>query len=171
MTNHVHFVLVPERADSLAVFFRRTHGAYAQWINTRLSRSGHFWQNRFYSCPMSERHLWVGLRYVESNPVRAHLVATPADYRWSSAAVHLTGVADRTGLLDMEFFARSGGAAVWREMHEAYESPVQVHQFRRCTYSGRPFGEEAFVAQLEERFGRKWRRWSFEKSLGNRCLA
>src|SRR5882724_12163169 len=105
MTNHVHFVVVAERADSLAVFFRRVHGTYSQWINTRRNRSGHFWQNRFYSCPMSERHLWIGLRYVEANPVRAHMVAAPADYRWSSAAVHLEGVADRSGVVDLDFFA------------------------------------------------------------------
>jgi len=68
---------------------------------------------------MSERHLWIGLRYVEDNPVRAHMAPQPADYRWSSAAVHLAGVADRTGVLDTEFFERSGGIDTWREMSAA----------------------------------------------------
>jgi len=171
MTNHVHLVVVPERADSLAVFFRRVHGAYSQWINTRRSRSGHFWQNRFYSCPMEERHLWIGLRYVEANPVRAHMVVKAADYRWSSAAVHLDGVADRNGILDLDFFHRSGGVDTWRELHEAYENPGQTYLLRRCTYAGRPFGDEEFVRGLEERFERKWRRWSFEKEMDNQTLA
>ncbi len=35
MTNHVHFVLVPERTDSLAMLFRRVHGANAQSLNAR----------------------------------------------------------------------------------------------------------------------------------------
>jgi REP element-mobilizing transposase RayT len=35
MTNHVHLVVIPERADSLAVTFRRTHGRYAQYVNVR----------------------------------------------------------------------------------------------------------------------------------------
>jgi putative transposase len=52
MSNHVHWVVVPERADSLAVLFRRVHGAYAQAVNAGLGRSGHLWQNRFYSCPL-----------------------------------------------------------------------------------------------------------------------
>ena len=30
MTNHVHWIVVPEREDSLAVLFRRVHGRYAQ---------------------------------------------------------------------------------------------------------------------------------------------
>lgn len=49
MSNHVHLVVVPERADSLAVLFRRVHGGYAQALNAGLGRTGHLWQNRFYS--------------------------------------------------------------------------------------------------------------------------
>ena len=89
MSNHVHWVVVPERADSLAVLFRRVHGAYAQAVNAGLGRSGHLWQNRFYSCPLSGSRLWVALRYVEANPVRAGLVGRAEEYRWSSAAAHL----------------------------------------------------------------------------------
>ena len=49
MTNHVHWVVVPERADSLAILFRRVHGRYAQYLNARRRRSGHLWQNRYFS--------------------------------------------------------------------------------------------------------------------------
>jgi putative transposase len=164
MSNHVHWVLVPERADSLAVLFRRVHGAYAQSVNAGLGRSGHLWQNRFYSCPLSERHLWVALRYVEANPVRAGLVADAAAYRWSSAAAHVGNGDDATGVLDREFWVRSGGSPTWQELHAAGEPEQQVHLLRRCTYAGRPFGDEEFVARLEEHFQRHWRRWSFEKA-------
>jgi len=44
--------------------------------------------------------------------------------------------------------------------------PLRLKVLRRCTYAGRPFGEEEFVARLEERFQRKWRRWSFESAGG-----
>ena len=74
MTNHVHLVLVPERADSLAVLFRRAHGRYSQYLNTRRHRTGHLWQQRYFSCPLSESHHWVALRYVEQNPCRAFMV-------------------------------------------------------------------------------------------------
>jgi putative transposase len=33
MSNHVHWVVVPERVDSLAVLFRRVHGGHAQAMN------------------------------------------------------------------------------------------------------------------------------------------
>ena len=167
MSNHVHWVIVPERADSLAVLFRRVHGAYAQAVNAGMGRSGHLWQNRFYSCPLSERHLWTALRYVEANPVRAGLVARPEVYRWSSAAVHLGDGRDAAGVLDGLYWARAGGNATWREMHGAGEQEDQLHLLRRCTYAGRPFGEEEFVARLEEQFQRHWRRWSFEKAASS----
>ena len=118
---------MPDRADSLAVLFRRVHGAYAQAVNAGLGRSGHLWQNRFYACPLSERHLWVALRYVEANAVRAGLVAQAAAYRWSSAAAHLGEGCDPAGVLDGGFWERSGGSATWKELHEAGEPEDQVH--------------------------------------------
>jgi putative transposase len=103
MRNHVHLVVVPQAPDALGVLFRRVHGGYAQYCNVRRGRTGHLWQQRYFSCPMSEQHLWSGLRYVERNPCRAGLVDRPEQYRWSSAAAHLGVEADRSGLLDLDF--------------------------------------------------------------------
>jgi putative transposase len=163
MNNHVHLVVMPDRADSLAILFRRVHGRYAQYLNTRRRRSGHLWQQRYYSCPLSESHLRIALRYVEQNPCRAGMAARPEQYRWSSAAPHLTGRPDRAKVLDGEFWVQSGGAETWQQMHASPDLPDRVMLLRRCTYSGRPFGEEPFVERLESRFQRVWRRWSFEK--------
>jgi putative transposase len=132
-------------------------------LNTRRHRTGHLWQQRYFSCPLSESHHWVALRYVEQNPCRAFMVNKPEDYRWSSAAAHLEEGKDRSGVLDLEFWRKAGGAATWREMHTAREAPEQLQLLRRCTYSGRPYGEEDFVARLEEQFQRSWRRWGFER--------
>jgi putative transposase len=158
MTNHVHFVVIPEREDSLALLFGRANGRYAQAVYIRKGRSGHLWQARYHSCVMSEAHLWIGLRYVEENPCRAGLVREVADYRWSSAAVHLLGQADGSRVLDLEFWERAGGAATWAEMHAAEGRQEQLAALRKCTYAGRPFGDEAFVTAMEEKFQRKWRR-------------
>ena len=79
MTNHVHFVVIPEREDSLAVLFGRANGRYSQAINIRKGRSGHLWQDRFHSCALSESHLEIALRYVEDNPCRAGMAARLAN--------------------------------------------------------------------------------------------
>jgi len=158
MTNHVHFIVVPDREDTLAVLFGRANGRYAQATNIERGRCGHLWQARFHSCPMSQTHLWIGLRYVEENPCRAGVAASPAAYRWSSAAAHLTGARDRSAILDLDFWRKAGGAETWAEMYAAPEMTHHLGEFRKCTYAGRPFGEESFVEQMEQRFHRRWRR-------------
>jgi hypothetical protein len=67
MTNYVHLVAVPERADSLARTLGCTHSEYALAPNHSQARSGHVSQNRFFSCLLGESCLRPG----ELNPVRA----------------------------------------------------------------------------------------------------
>jgi putative transposase len=88
MNNHVHFVVVPETERSLARAFGRTHADYARYANMVRRGCGHFWQARFYSCALDDRHAWKALAYVERNPVRAGLVGSAEEYAWSSAAAH-----------------------------------------------------------------------------------
>ena len=162
MDNHVHLALIPQQEDSLAVLLRRVHGRYAQMINARRQRTGHLWQQRFFSCALEASHVRRALAYVERNPVRAGLVERAEQYRWSSAAVHLGLRADREGLLDEEYWRQMGGAEGWRELLMTPEERAELRLLERCTYAGRPYGGEEFVKAMEERFGRKWRRWGFE---------
>lgn len=171
MENHVHFVVVPEAADSLAVLLRRVHGRYAHMVNVRKGRTGQLWQNRFQSCPVSEERLGTAVAYVELNPVRAGLVAGAEDYRWSSAAAHLGLEQDKLGLLDRDFWLRQGGAESWREVLSKGADPLAWRLLRRCTFAGRPFGGEEFVAEFEARFHRKWRKWGFETARKVRRFA
>jgi len=81
-------VATPSRAESLARAVGRTNWLYAQYVNRLHGRSGHLWQNRFYSCALDEGHFWAAMCYVERNPLRAGLVRVPWGYAWSSAAAH-----------------------------------------------------------------------------------
>ena len=114
MTNHVHLLAVPERADSLSILLRRVHGRYAQYYNARHARSGHLWQNRYFACALGPIAIWTALEYIERNPSRAGLVAHPGDYRWSSAEAHLAGQ-DRADLVDLELWKRQYGPAAWKK--------------------------------------------------------
>jgi putative transposase len=154
MTNHVHLVAVPGREDALSVLLRRVHGRYAQYYNARWGRTGHLWQSRFFACPLGPDHLRAALAYVERNPVRAGIVAEAAEYRWSSATAHVQGQ-DPRGLLDMDWW-RQHAPQDWERTLQA-TAPTHDDELRDCTYAGRPFGAEDFVAALEQRFGRRWR--------------
>jgi putative transposase len=156
MTNHIHLVAIPGREDSLAVLFRRVHGRYAQYYNARSGRTGHLWQNRFFACGLSTSHLWRALAYVDQNPVRAGLVTRADEYRWSSAIAHLSG-ADEFQLLDMQWWEVSGFQNEWSTFL-GREDSGEVAALRASTYAGRPFGEEAFMAEVGAQFGRQWKR-------------
>jgi putative transposase len=156
MTNHVHWVVVPEREDSLAVLFRRVHGGYAQYLNAQRGRTGHLWQNRFYGCPVAAARELTLLRYVEWNPVRAGLVETPEAWRWSSAKAHLGGPeAEEIALLDWRCWRELGGAW-WKEALLQPDDPRQWKQLRQATCAAAPLGTAEF--ETERRFGRQWRR-------------
>jgi putative transposase len=154
MTNHVHLIAVPERQDSLAVLLRRVHGRYAQYYNARHGRSGHLWQNRYFACCLGPGRLWAALAYVEMNPVRAGLAGWAGDYRWSSACAHL-GTRDAGGLIDLEWWRRESHGVDWGRTLSGPD-PEQSASLRRCTYAGRPFGDEEFVKGLSEQFDRHW---------------
>jgi putative transposase len=78
MGNHVHLLLAPDREDGLAKTLGRAHTDYSRWLNVKRGETGHVWQNRYFSCPLDERHQWEALRYVELNPVRAGLALAAA---------------------------------------------------------------------------------------------
>lgn len=156
MTNHVHLVATPVREDSLAKAVGRTHLAYAQYVNRLHDRSGHLWQNRFYSCILDDEHYWVALRYVERNPARGHLVRLPWRYQWSSAAAH-TGRGDRTGLLDIVAWHREMSLKDWEETLMEAEDEETLHMVRVRTQTGRPLASDGFMSKVEKLLGRRVR--------------
>ncbi len=154
MTNHVHLVAVPEREESLARTFGRTHNEYARWMHVRERQVGHLWQNRFYSCPLEQRRLRDALRYVELNPVRAGLVQEAWEWRWSSAEAHLRNI-EPLGFLDMAWWRQWQDKSAWKEvLQSGYLQAALTERLREATRTGRPWGGPEFVAELENRLGR-----------------
>ena len=74
MTNHVYFIAVPRKADSLARCFSDVHVRYTRMINKRQEWKGHLWQARFGLNVLDEHYLLAAVRYVERNPGRAVMV-------------------------------------------------------------------------------------------------
>jgi len=147
MDNHIHLVVVPENPLVLADVMQRVHGRYAQYLNARRGRCGHLWQNRYSSCPLGPGHLWTALRYVELNPVRAGMVRGAREYQWSSAEAHLSGQ-DPFRIADMRFWWEAGGLEGWKRLLDEPETEKEVEALRRSTYSGQPFGDDAFVSAM-----------------------
>lgn len=163
MTNHVHLVVVPERGDSLSVWVRRVHGRYSQYFNARTGRTGALWHGRFFSCVLAPKHLTMALRYVEQNPVRALMVDDARKYPWSSCEAHLSGKLGT--LLDRSEWESRGGAEGWKRLLEGPDRQPLLHLLRRCTFAGRPYGDEEFIRKMEQQTGQKWKRWPYVQEL------
>jgi putative transposase len=154
MTNHVHYVAVPERLDSISLAFHRLNGAHSQRFNRKHGFLGHLWQERPFSCVLDESHLVHAVRYVEFNPVRARMVGDAADYPWSSAAAHCTGTADSGLDLDPPPFE----IADWRQWLAAAGNEERDQFIRECTATGRPCGDDAFHKRIEGQTNRDFTR-------------
>jgi len=84
MTNHYHLLVETPDAD-LSRGMHLLNGVYTQWFNHRHDRVGHLFQGRFKAILVEkESHLLELVRYVVLNPVRAKMVKSVRDWRWSS---------------------------------------------------------------------------------------
>ncbi|HNS22939.1 MAG TPA: transposase [Sedimentisphaerales bacterium] len=156
MTNHVHVVAIPRAEDSLAKGIGRTHVLYSQYINRFHKRSGHLWQGRFHSCALDRRRLWVAMKYIEMNPVRARLCRRAWTYEWSSAAAH-TDERAASDLLNLAWWYKQFSAEGWRKELAEGLTEDEVARIRLRTHTGRPLGSDGFVSKLETLLGRRVR--------------
>ncbi len=154
MNNHVHFIVIPKRNDSLSGFFKIVHMRYSQYKNEEKKIKGHLWQGRFYSCILDGGHLLRAVRYVERNPVRANIVEQPWDYAWSSARSHVGLEKDpiiKTGG-PKNILNKLSGEVEWKSFL-GWEDEKEIEEIRRKTQKGSAVGSEEFIESLEQKFG------------------
>jgi putative transposase len=152
MSNHVHLIIEPEVEESLGLTIHDTHVTYAQYANKAFGRTGHLFEGRYYSCAMDDDHCVAALRYVEQNPVRAGMVNWPWQYPWSSVKAHVEGSDPKT-ILDFEWINARFSPIEWKEFIKAPEMDGMIDSIRKGTKSGRPVGNQQFIAGLEKNFG------------------
>lgn len=85
MPNHVHLILEPD--EPLPAINRWLKTSTAIHANRLLRKTGGpFWQREYFDHWIrTEKELLASIRYVETNPVTAGLVARPESWPWSNA--------------------------------------------------------------------------------------
>lgn len=92
MGNHVHLLLTPSRAHGVAGLMRFLGERYARYAEEIHHRDGTLWEDRYEAFPVHVgRYLLSCMRYIELNPVRARVVASPGQYPWSSFRANALG--------------------------------------------------------------------------------
>ena len=147
MENHVHLAI--QVADTpLSKIMQNLAFRYTRYINRREQRIGHLFQGRYKALLVdADSYLLELVRYIHLNPVRAKLVADPANYAWSGHLAYLGKVhkawlttdwvlAQLRSVSGYENFVRVG-------LHEGHRE-----EFHRERLEGAILGADDFVEKI-----------------------
>ena len=102
MPNHWHLLLYPknDKDMSKALQWLGTTHATRHHVRKKTIGGGHLYQGRYKSFIIQkDAHFLTVLKYIERNPVRAHLVKAPEAWQWGSAHRRLLGTIKTKKLL------------------------------------------------------------------------
>lgn len=92
MPNHIHLLVKTKNADGFSLFMKKLNLSYFHYYRKLYDWVGHFWQDRFKSQPVGKDEYFLQCgKYIELNPVRAHIVDKPEDYSYSSYTYYAFG--------------------------------------------------------------------------------
>lgn len=152
MPNHWHLVLWPIGERDLSRYMHWVTMTHAQrWHLARgSSGTGAVYQGRFRAVPVQTDHHFLKVcRYVERNPARAHLVADPEAWRWSSAWQRTRATA---GLQLLHDWPVPTPDDWWKQLNTPEpERPLQL--LRRCMRRSVPFGADRWRTETTARLG------------------
>ena len=110
------------RMYNLSQFVKTLKERVSSWYNETYQHAGTIWEGRFYSGVVEKNAVVkaVVAAYIGFNPVKAKLVASPADWKWSSYALAVAGEGER-GAYCRDMYERMLGRP-WEEVRETLES-------------------------------------------------
>ena len=159
MTNHVHLLVTAGDTHAPARMMKTLGCIYVRHFNERYERTGTLWEGRYRSTRIdSERYFFQCSRYVEMNPVRAGLVVSPAEWRWSSFRCNADGQPDALVRPHPLYLALADSSSKRREGYRVlFTTPLAqpvVDAIRRATNKGIPLIFDDSASDLERRLAR-----------------
>jgi putative transposase len=153
MTNHVHLLVTPMLATSVPKMMQSIGRVYVQYFNAAHHRTGTLWEGRHKPAIVDEeRYLLTCMRYIEVNPVRAHMVASPAEFLWSSFRANACG-ADDDLLSPHPIYRRLGGSpearqAAYRALFQSSIPDDELCVIRDATRNAWALGSATFRSKI-----------------------
>ena len=163
MTNHVHLLVTPPVAGAVSRMMQtvgRRYVRYVRYVNDDIGRTGTLWEGRYKSSLVdSERYVLTCYRYIELNPVRAGMVAEPAEYPWSSYRSNAQGLDDPL-LSPHPLYLQIAGEAkdrrsLYRELVSQALADEDIDAIRQYVQRQRALGSGKFQAQIEQQLQRR----------------
>ncbi|MDA3808262.1 MAG: transposase [Thiomicrorhabdus sp.] len=154
MTNHVHLLITPNKADGISKLIQMIGRYYVQHFNFTYTRTGTLWEGRYKATLIdSEQYLLTCYRYIELNPVRAKMVNAPEEYPWSS--YHANGLAKQDELISPHptYLALGKTTAQQTESYRGLFSDAipqaTIDEIRQSTNKAWVLGNDQFKKQIE----------------------
>lgn len=160
MTNHVHLLCTASDAKGISLMMQSLGRRYVRYFNWQYRRSGTLWEGRFKSCLVQEVHYILAVyRYIEMNPVRAGMVASPSDYHWSSFASNALGKISALCHPHPSYLALAANEKerqqAYRDLFQSEVSEATLLDIRSAIKSGMALGNERFKQEVEALTGRR----------------
>jgi putative transposase len=158
MTNHVHLLVTGDSETSIPGLMQSLGTRFARYINRRYERTGTLWEGRYHASLVdSESYLLGCMRYIEANPVRAAIVASPAAYRWSSFRCNAMGETDER-ITPHPAYEKLGDrpearCAAYALLFDQALPAEDLACIRDSTRGGLPTGSDAFREWVAARLG------------------
>ncbi len=153
MTNHYH-LLIETPEGNLVGGMQRLNARYSQAFNFSHRRKGHLLEDRYKATVVEkESYLLELCRYVVLNPVRAGIVRSAREYRWSNYRA-TAGEVERPAYLEVDWtlgcFGREKGRA--REAYRRFVAEGKGSGEVPESGEGQAFlGGAAFLSEMEQR--------------------
>ena len=149
MSNHFHLLATPAGANGASRMVQAIGATYVRDFNLRHGRTGTLWEGRFFACPVDAgTYFWRCHRYIESNPVRAGIVANAGDFAWSSHARNAFGAKDHVVTPHPAYIALGPTDAVratsYRGMFDQVQPDQDLEEIRLRLRQERALGSEEF---------------------------
>jgi putative transposase len=159
MTNHVHLLVTPGSYGAIGRMMQSLGRRYVRSINDRYHRTGTLWEGRYKACPVEDGdYLMHCHRYIELNPLRAGMVADPADYPWSSHRCNALGALDPLVSQHSSYLSLSRDPNERREHYRAFVmetvSTDELDAIRQHVQRQHAFGSNCFRVANEAQLGR-----------------
>ena len=154
MTNHVHLLASPQKANSIPKTLQSVGRRYVQYFNHCYNRTGTLWEGRYKATVIdSDRYLLTCMRYIELNPVRAGMVEHPRDYNWSSYVAN--GEGKKNTMLTQHCLYQQLGSnevgrlSAYQQLFQSTITSIELDTIRESTNKGWCLGNDLFKEKIE----------------------
>ncbi len=162
MTNHVHILVTPCNPGGISHMMQSVGSKYVQYFNSKYQRTGTLFEGRYKASLIeSDRYFLACSRYIEENPVRAGIVSSPSEYRWSSYHHHVADHDDDL-IKDHPTYLALGNnhwtrAKTYKDLFFEVMDEQILRGIRRSIQKDMVLGGEYFLKEIETILNRRVR--------------